>query len=390
VKRWSVAAALTVALAFTGSCSTTGDGHGSADRPAWRPVALPLPPGPAGRIAVRDATVCDRTWYVVGAILGADGTSRPAAWRSDDLRTWTPVVLAPKAYYARRAILASVACRGGRVAAIGARSGGAHGNPRTTSWYQRADGALVDAQASFELFGGPAAVSVRRVAAGANGWLIVGNRLTGGAVWVSPDATAFRILEHDPALSSDAGHRTSVLDQVPDGAGWTVVGRVETPDRAAPTPLAWTSPDGTRWTRQSVPAGTRGFADLERVVADGPTLVAAGIRDRRFGLWRRTGGTWRAGPSFGRLATGGGEPAFVSGLVARHGTVVATVSDGERYRGWVGAADGGWRALALPVSTRSTGDTQVALAADDTTVLLLTDDGSRGQAWVANWSDVRP
>ncbi|RNM13038.1 hypothetical protein [Nocardioides pocheonensis] len=391
MKRWSAVVALALTASLLAACSSAGDVERPTTlRPAWRAITLPVPPGPAGRVAVRDAAVCDGTWYVVGAVLGPDGASRPAAWQSDDLRTWEPVALAPSAYYARRAILGSVACRDGHVAALGARSGGAHGNPRTTSWYLRADGTLVDARAPFELFGGPAAVSVRRVAAGPAGWLIVGNRLTGGAVWTSSDATSFRILEHDPALSSDAGHRTSVLDQVADGTGWTVVGRAETPDRAAPAPLAWTSPDGTRWTRQEVPATTGGFADLERVVTDRAGLVAAGIRDRHFGLWRRTDGVWRAAGSFGRLATGGGEPPFVSGLVARDGTLLATVSDGDRYRAWTGTADGGWQPLALPVTPRSTGDTQVTVAADDDAVLLLTDDGSTGRVWASAWSAVSP
>lgn len=390
MKRWSVVVALTLAAGLLASCTSAGDAPGPTTlRPAWRSVTLPFPTGRPGRIAVRDATACDGTWFVVGAVLGPDGASRPAAWQSHDLRTWTPIALAPSAYYARRAILGSVACRDGRVAALGARSGGAHGNPRTTSWYQRADGTLVDARAPFELFGGPAAVSVRRVAAGPAGWLIVGNRLTGGAVWTSPDATSFRILEHDPALSSDAGHRTSVLDQVPDGSGWTVVGRVETPGRAAPAPLAWTSPDGTRWTRQEVPAATGGFADLERVVADRDRLLAAGIRDRGFGLWRRADGVWRPAASFGQIATGGGEPAFVSGLVARDGAALATVSDGRRFRAWTGTADGGWKPVALPVTPRSTGDTQVTVAADGDAVLLLTDDGSTGRVWASTWSDVR-
>ena len=83
---------------------------------------------------------------------------------------------------------------------IGSRSGGAHGNPRVTSWYQRADGALVDMQAPFELYGGPEAVSVRRVVAGPSGWLIAGNRLSGAAVWVSADATDFRIVDDDTVM----------------------------------------------------------------------------------------------------------------------------------------------------------------------------------------------
>jgi hypothetical protein len=164
-----------------------------------------------------------------------------------------------------------------------------------------------------------------------------------------------------------------------------VVGRVETPGRVAPAPLAWTSPDGEHWTRQDVPAGTRGFADLEHVVADGDRLVAAGIRDRRFGTWLRTGGRWTAGGGFGSFASDLSAPPFVSGLVARAGTVVATVSDGSRLRAWVGSGSR-WREVSTPTRPRSTGDTQLTVASDGHDVLLLSDDGTSGRVWIAGWN----
>jgi hypothetical protein len=386
-----VAVALLLGLLGAG-CAGDGKGDGRADtvRPSWQAVTLPVPPGPSGRVAVRDATSCDGTWYVVGAVLGDDGASRPAAWTSDDARTWRPMTLAPRAYYARRAILSSVACRDGRVAAVGSRSGGAHGNPRVTSWYQRADGALVDMPATFELYGGSEAISVEHVAAGPDGWLIAGNRVSGAAVWFSRDATDFRLIDDDPALSSDPDHATTALDQVHDGVAWTVVGRVETPDRVSPVPFAWTSPDGRHWTRQPVPAGTHGFADLERVVRAGTgELLAAGLHDRRFGTWRRLGDTWRADQVFGRLAPGSTSAPFVSGLATgEHGTLAA-VSDGARFRLWLDLPHAGWREATVPVRPSSTGDHQLIAVADDATVLLLTDDGTTGRAWVARWDSFR-
>jgi hypothetical protein len=380
-------------LGLLGAACAGGDGGDTrADtvQPSWQAVTLPVPPGPAGRVAVRDATSCDGTWYVVGAVLGPDGSSRPAGWTSDDARTWRPMDLAPRSYYARRAILSSVACRDGKVAAVGARSGGAHGNPRVTSWYQRADGALVDMPATFELYGGPEAISVRRVAAGPDGWLIAGNRLRGAAVWFSRDATDFRLVDDDPALCSDPDHATSALDQVHDGTDWTVVGRVETPGQVAPGPYSWTSHDGLRWTRHPVPAGTGGFADLERVVRAGTDeLLAAGLRDQRFGTWRRVGGTWRTESVFGRLAAGSTGAPFVSGLTTgAHGTLAA-VSDGARLRLWLGLPHGDWRQVAVPVRPSSTGDHQLTAVADGSRVLLLTDDGSTGRAWVASWDSFR-
>jgi hypothetical protein len=380
-----LAAALLVGAVVT--CGCDDEASTAPDlRPDWHEVALPVPPGPAGRLAVRDAASCDGRWFLVGAVISPGGASRPAAWSSDDARAWHPMTLAPQSYYARRAVLSSVACRGDRIAAIGARSGGAHGNPRVTSWYQRSDGALVDMAAPFELYGGPEAISVRHVVAGPGGWLIAGNRLSGAAVWLSRDATDFRLVDADPALRSDADHATSALDQTADPAGWTVVGRIETPGRVAPVPFAWTSPDGQHWARQPVSAGTRGFADLERVAAVGGDLVAVGIRGERFGTWRRTSGRWTVGDEFGRLDKDPSGPPYVSGLVATPDAVLAAVSDGTRSRLWVDRGSGPWREVSTPAHPHPTGDTAFTVAGDARTVLLLSDDGTSGRVWATGWN----
>jgi hypothetical protein len=135
-----------------------------------------------------------------------------------------------------------------------------------------------------------------------------------------------------------------------------------------------------------VPAGGDGFADLERVVRDGPDrLLAAGLRDRRFGTWRRVGGHWRAGASFGRLAAGGTGAPFVAGLASGERGTLAAVGDGARFRLWLGPRHGDWRPVSTPVRPRSSGDHQLTVVADGTTVLLLTDDGRTGQLWTAGW-----
>ncbi len=380
-----MALALALTLIVVG-CDRGGHTSVTPIRPAWHEVTLPTPPGPAGRLAVRDATACAGRWYLVGAVIGGHESSRPAAWTSDDGRTWTLMTLHPTTYYARRAVLTSVACRDGRVAMVGSRSGGAHGNPRVTSWYPRADGALVDMRAPFELYGGPEAISVRHVAAGPHGWLIAGNRLSGASVWPSTDATDFRIVDDDPALRSNANTRTTALDQVWDGAAWTVVGRVETTGRVSPGPLAWTSADGDHWTRQPVPAGTAGFADLERVVDDDGTLVAVGLRGDRFGVWQRTGAHWRAGDAFGKYSSHLTGPPFVSGLVARSRAAVTAVSDGRRFGLYATVGGRRWRPVAAPTRPTASGDTQLSVASDADEVLLLSDDGTTGRVWLAEWS----
>lgn len=350
---------------------------------SWHEVDLPTPPGPAGRIAVRDATTCAGTWYLVGAIIGGAGESRPAAWASADAQHWRPLVLDPREYWARRAILESVACRGAQVAAVGSQSGGAHGNPRTSSWFQRPDGVLVDVAAAFELYGGPSAVSVNRIAAGPDDWLIAGNRLSGAAVWVSEDGTHFRLHDDDPALSSDGERVTAALDAVHDGRSWTVVGRATRADGPGWSPMAWTSPDGTRWRREEVPDDSH-YADLQRVVRGGRGLVAAGIRDDRFATWRRTGEVWRAGEAFGSLPAGARGARHVSGLATAADEALVTVSDGRRFRLWA-QTDQGWREVRTPTRPAVTGDAQMTVAADGGQVLLVADDGLSGRAWVTTW-----
>jgi len=355
--------------------------------PRWQEVTLPVPPGAAGRIAPRDAVSCAGTWYVVGAVVGADGSTRPAAWRSADARSWEPLVLAPDDFYSRQAVLYAVGCRSGRIAAIGAKSGGAHGNPRTATWVQQPDGSLHSVHAPFELFGGPHALSVNRIAGGPAGWLIAGDRSSGAATWTSPDALAFRIDENDPALASDTGRTTSALDAVPDGSGWIVVGRGELTGRVSPVPLAWESADGTHWTRRHVPTGTTGYADLQRVVlAEGDRPVAVGVRGARFGTWQRAGSGWRTSGAFGRLDPDRSTAPFVSGLAVGGRGILATVSDGSVFGTWAAGRDGAWHPVSTPTRPRSTGDHQLTVAADGEQALLLSDDGTAGRMWVAPWS----
>jgi hypothetical protein len=375
-------------LGLTG-CSS---GDGSARRPLhlqWQEVSLPLPPGPAGRFVVRDATPCAGSWYLVGAVAGTDGSTRPAAWTSADGRTWRSLAVEAHQYYARRAILYAVACRAGAVAVLGARSGGAHGNPRVTAWHQRADGALQDVRVPFELFGGPNAIAVSRIAAGAGGWMIAGGRTSGAAVWLSRDATTFQLVDDDPALSSDATRRTNAWDVTAGASGWTAAGWAQVSGRVAPVPMAWSSTDGRHWRRQEVPPATAGFADLERVVDVGDRVLAVGIRGDRFGTWERLGDQWRAAAVFGALDPRRSSAPNVSGLAAGPPGALTTVSDGVHVRLWFGDRRDRWDEVVMPTRPLGSGDRQTTVAADARDVLLVSDDGTSGRVWLADWNTLR-
>lgn len=344
----------------------------------WREVALPVPAGWPGRLAVRDAATCAGSWYVAGGVVAADGASRPAAWRSADGVSWTPLPFDPQTFWGAQDVLYSVGCRDGAVAFVGAKSGGAHGNPRVSTWYARPDGAYVEAPAAFELYGGPHAVNVGRLASGPNGWLIVGNRTFGAAVWRSPDATEFQLLDDDPQLVSDDRVDTAALDAVYAG-GWTLVGNGALTGRVPRIPLAWTSEDGAHWQRQPL-TYTDEYSDLQRVIRHGDGLVAAGARGASFAAWRRVDGSWQPAGRFG--STAGHGSSFVSGLAAAAGGLFATATDGDRYSLWTSADGEGWRQVQVPASPTSGGDRAMTVAGSGSGVLLLADDGLAGRAWL--------
>ncbi len=107
--------------------------------------------------------------------------------------------------------------------------------------------------AAFELYGGPRALSVDRIAGGPSGWLVAGNRSgagagraqdkAGAAVWYSADGREFTLVDADPALVSAAGEVTRAADVVAGAGGWVVVGArtVLGGGRVSQRPMVWRS-----------------------------------------------------------------------------------------------------------------------------------------------------
>ncbi|MGY0007631.1 hypothetical protein, partial [Micromonospora sp. I033] len=249
-------------------------------RPAWQPVSLPVPSGLSGRLALRDAAACAGRWFVVGAVVDAAGMTHPAAWSSTDAATWRPLRAVPRSPYGVENVLTAVGCRDGRLAAVGGKSGGVHGNPRISTWRQVADGSLVEVPAEFELFGGADAVNTGRIAGGPRGWLVSGNRATGAAAWVSPDGADFRLVSGVPGLATDASGRPWAADGVAAPSGWLMVGSVLPSGRTGSAAVVWNSADGVAWRRAVLP-GDGADQDLQRVVRTGDRMVAGGRRGDR-------------------------------------------------------------------------------------------------------------
>ena len=343
----------------------TGPAHTPDPEPAvvWTRAELP---GPPGRLAVRDAIDCGGRWYVVGAVLGAEGATRPAGWASTDGRTWRSLTFVPLAgsYYGPQDVISSVGCANGTVAMVGAKPGGAHGNPRVSTWRQRADGVLVEVAASFETYGGDRAVNVAHIVGGPRGFLITGNRTSGAAVWLSPDGTAFRLSENAPGLANDATTQTLARDAAPAADGqWVVVGAAAPKGSLDQAPAIWL---GDNWQRATVQSGG-GYNELQRAARVGDDVVAIGPRGSAFGAWIGRGTTWTEAGTFGSAA------GTVLSLTAAGQTLLALVRIGPDSTLWRSVDHArSWRQVPVP-----TGGT--AVAGRTGTALLAAD----GEVWTA-------
>lgn len=364
----------------------------------WREQSLPAPDGPPGRTVVRDAVECGEGWWVVGAVFLDDPTetrdTRPAAWFSTDRETWASVPVDARTYWGRRAIINSVACSRGRVAMIGARSGGAHGYPRVTSFREKGDqqgDGLVDVSAVFIQYGGVTATNVGPIAGGPTGWLITGNRTSGPGVWVTDDPREFTRVEGEPGLTDDGDLQSLAQGGGWAGDEWVVVGGGARPGSGLdPDPLAWTSPDGLTWTPQQMPATDRA-EDAQRVVRLGDgRLLAVGRSGEAFAAWLRDdegdGAGWQDAVTFGTIPDGWRAAPYVASLARTPLGVLATVSTGERYELWRTDDGRDWQRVDVPLEPETAGDHTLAVAGGDD-LLLAADAGAGGQVWVGEVSD---
>ena len=378
------AALLVLGAGLLGACSDPAPEPVSV-RVEWSERALPVPPGAPGRSVVRDAVECGDGWWVVGAVFLDEPTetrdTRPAAWFSPDRETWTAVPVDTRTYWGRRAIINSIACSRGRVAAVGARSGGAHGNPRVTSF--RMDGqTLVDVPALFVQYGGVTATNVGPIAGGPTGWLITGNRTSGPGVWFTDDPREFTRVEAEPGLTDDGD-----LESLAQGGGWSgeqwvVVGAGARAGRQLDRdPLAWTSADGLTWRPEPMPAED-GAQDVQRVVAlDDDRLLAVGWSTDRFAAWLRVSGEWQESVPFGAIAEEWRGAPYVASLAGTPAGVLATVSTGVRYELWQTGDGRDWQRVDVPLEPQTAGDHSLVVAAGDD-LLLVGDAGDGGHVWV--------
>lgn len=364
------AAALTVlVLAAVGADGVAGT------RPRWSAVPL------AGATAARDLVRCGGGWYLLGAYRGG-----PGVWRSTDGVTWRRMRTAPHTYYGHRQVLYAGGCHRGRIVALGAQVGGAHGNPRTSSWYGRADGTVVEVPGAVELYGGPRSVGVSRIAGGATGSVIVGDwegssGRVGAAVWWSADGRGFRRLPDDPALAGVRGEQTTAADATATAGGWLVVGSRYVLDRPRlrREPVAWSSADGRRWRRERI-AASDGRQTLDRVATTARGAVAVGVDGSRFAAWRRDRQGWHR---IGVFGAAGGTSGVRSLAVLPGGSLVATVPDAGRLALWWSADGADWSRIPVPATVSAHGDTTLVTGATGRTLLVAAHDPHATRLWYA-------
>lgn len=327
---------------------------------SWREVTLP-----ATDATVQDVAFCDDHWLAVGGL-----PTGPAAWRSTDGTTWTGVPLASVSFYGKQSTIFTVACRGADAVAVGAASGGAHGNPRTSTWRSRPDGSWLEYEPAFTQFGGQDSVGVGAAAASLAPpatWAVVGNWLgtdgsPGPALWHSADGASF---ERSLIAPGSSARGTDVAPLA--GGGWLVAGEAY---GATLTGASWTSTDGATWT--PVPVG----GPLALVTPSGDGTLGVGPA----GAWWFDGKTWQ---QRGGLGDAGGWRFLGLSAASDGGLAVVTAAAGSSCRLWT-TTDGGatWAEASMPVSLPVTAETVAATAVQAGTVLLATDDGTHARLWL--------
>lgn len=363
VRLGGAAALAVLVLAGVGAAGVAGA------HPRWSAVPL------SGATAARDLLRCGGRWYLLGAYRGG-----PGVWRSADGVAWRRARTAARTYYGHRQVLYAGGCRRGRVLALGAQVGGAHGNPRTSSWYERADGTVAEVPGAVELYGGPRSVGVSRIAGGATGSVVVGDwegasGRVGAAVWWSANGREFARVPDDPALAGRPGEQTTAADAVATDGGWLVVGSRYVLDRPAPwrEPVAWSSGDGRHWRRERI-AAPDGREAMNRVAATVHGAVAVGVDGSRFAAWRRERGAWRR---IGRFGAGDGVSGVRSLAALPGGGLVASVPEAGRLAVWWSPDGATWARIPVPARVSARGETTLLAAADGHTLLLAAHD-SRG------------
>ena len=372
---------------------------------------IALPTNPPGEARIGAATYDGRRWWLAGSVFTSDavqrtglsgaignveGVHRPGLWWSDDSTHWTEVRTIARTGYGEVSELYSVAATSAGLVALGAATGGAHGNPRTVSWVLGSDAVLHEVPASFELYNGVRQIGVRTVSAMNDGWVIFGTRVNrngsmGATAWTtSPVGEDFVIHDDDAALSSGVGEQVQGLDVTGVDHHLLAVGErfVFGAGHADTDGVAWMSSDGVAWQRWS-PAGLglggSGAQRAQRVASEGNSLLIAGTQidsTTHFLAWTRAtaDSPWRRS-SVKPLGTSDDVLSNVTAALVSGGIRYVASRTGQHLR--LARSDDGrvWTGVALPNSVPSGDRAKLSLAAGGGVLILGARSESGGGAW---------
>lgn len=342
----SVAALTAQALA---GCTSSSDAAGDATlQPmTWHRISLPggvtpvtiQPMGGSLLVGARDETARMAPQLLVRS---------DAGWRS--------IPLEPQSYYAARARWRTVATDGHRIFAVGDAPGGAHSNPRWTTWSGTANGMREHVQ-TFETFGGWGAGGLTALTFWQHQPLIVGSWssdtagldmvtwTTRGNDWVRHSSTGTALASTDNALN--------VLRSVgPDNAGNVIAGAVTRlgGGEVSLTPALWRrTAAAPSWSRIDLPA--EGESQATGAACQGSACVAAGYDGDLLQVWSVDGDTAQAEADLPALPVDSQSVALVGPQGAPQPAVLA-YSGGRSVV--LQHTSGGWAPSAGPPGTPTT------------------------------------
>jgi hypothetical protein len=366
-------------------------------------ASRPIPsPSPSGMASAKPSTGADLAWerhdqpahthltaiaFSGRAFLafGSDPDAQvpsPRLWRSADGSTWKPDHLSdafsPVAGTSRVFAVTSLAASGSRLVAVGASTLSDGSLARAAAWVSNDDGATwrpADV-------GGADDASMLAVAHTPSGWVAVGadgqsgpsTQLTGirgTAAWTSSDGSRWTRVE---TASAPAGGLASQLALGTTG----LVASGDLLSDADAGAARWASADGSAWT----PLAQPDLARASETIAAGTAVLAGSDRDRNAGIW--------SGPDGADL-----QPVDLGGLQPPNGVTMSKV--GSAGPCWVVAGVDA-RADVASIVTWSSADTRTwnlqtigssnvtALAAGGGRVVMLGDEYlASGSTQHATW-----
>lgn len=246
----------------------------------WSQVELPDGVAPLLVVAVESE-------LVVAA--EATGLPTPRMFAIDADGALTPVPVDADSYYGQRAQWFDVATSGGELMALGQRPGGAHGNPRWSTWEGGVDGVVEQPEQPIYVFGGWGAGGLAGIAIAREGPVIVGGRagaesgldivlwLPDGDDWVEQSSAGTE-------LAATADLRPVATDVVTDGGELLITGMAQHGTEVGAAVWRAPGPAGP-WQRIALPGAGRVVTAQSALCDGGSCLVVGRVDGAVVGWW---------------------------------------------------------------------------------------------------------